>query len=113
MFEPGTVERIYLNFSDPWPKPSHYKRRLTYKNFLDVYKMVLTSNGEIHMKTDNNDLFEFSIEQLKEDNWEFLVLTRDLHNSPHADDNIMTEYEERFVKEGKRINKLVVRRKNG
>lgn len=113
VFEPGTIERIYLNFSDPWPKPSHYKRRLTHKNFLDVYKIVLTSNGEIHMKTDNNDLFDFSIEQLKEDNWEFLVLTRDLHNSPHAEDNIMTEYEERFVKEGKKINKLVVRRKNG
>lgn len=112
VFEPKSVERIYLNFSDPWPKPSHYKRRLTHKNFLDVYRIVLADNGEIHMKTDNNDLFEYSVEQLIEDNWEFILLTRDLHNSPHVEDNVMTEYEERFVSEGKKINKLIVR-KNG
>lgn len=112
VFEPKSVERIYLNFSDPWPKPSHYKRRLSHKNFLNVYRIVLTDNGEIHMKTDNNDLFEYSALQLKEDNWEFLMLTRDLHGSHYASDNVMTEYEERFVSEGKKINKLIVR-KNG
>ncbi|HAQ41882.1 MAG TPA: tRNA (guanosine(46)-N7)-methyltransferase TrmB [Clostridiales bacterium] len=112
VFEPESIERIYLNFSDPWPKPSHYKRRLTYKKFLDVYKVVLTDSGEIHMKTDNNDLFEYSVEQFKEDNWEFLMVTRDLHGSQYAEDNVMTEYEERFVSEGKKINKLIVR-KNG
>ena len=106
VFNPESIERIYLNFSDPWTKPSHYKRRLTHKSFLDVYRNVLTANGEIHMKTDNNDLFEYSLEQLKEDNWELLLFTRDLHNSPYATDNIMTEYEERFVNEGKKINKL-------
>lgn len=110
VFYPKSIERIYLNFSDPWPKPSHYKRRLTHKNFLDVYRIVLSADGEIHMKTDNNDLFEYSVEQLKEDNWDFLMLTRDLHISSYATDNIMTEYEERFVNEGKKINKLIARR---
>lgn len=112
VFEPKSIERIYLNFSDPWPKPSHYKRRLTHKSFLDVYRIVLAEDGEIHMKTDNSDLFEYSVEQLKEDNWEFIMLTRDLHNSPYAKDNVMTEYEEKFVSEGKKINKLIVRRIN-
>ncbi len=64
------------------------------------------------MKTDNNDLFAYSVEQLKNDNWEFLMLTRDLHNSPYVEDNVMTEYEVNFVSEGRKINKLVVR-KNG
>lgn len=113
IFEEGSIERIYLNFSDPWPKASHHKRRLTHKKFLDIYKAVLTDNGEIHMKTDNNDLFEFSIEQLEEDNWELLMVTRDLHNSIYKEGNIMTLYEEKFVKEGKKINKLVAKRKNG
>lgn len=72
----------------------------------------MTDSGEIHMKTDNNDLFEYSVEQFKEDNWEFIMVTRDLHGSPYAEDNVMTEYEERFVSEGKKINKLIVR-KNG
>ncbi len=112
VFEIESIERIYLNFSDPWPKPSHYKRRLTHKNFLDVYRIVLADGGEIHMKTDNSDLFEYSVEQLQLDNWEFLMLTRDLHNSPYASDNVMTEYEERFVNEGKKINKLIVRKSN-
>lgn len=112
VFEPKSIERIYLNFSDPWSKPSHYKRRLTHKNFLDVYKLVLSGRGEIHMKTDNNDLFEYSVEQLKENNWELLMITRDLHNNPYAEDNVMTEYEERFVSEGKKINKLIARKPN-
>ena len=113
VFYPESIERIYLNFSDPWPKPSHCKRRLTHKNFLDVYGIVLTVNGEIHMKTDNNDLFEYSVEQLKEADWEILMLTGDLHSSFHASDNIMTEYEERFVNEGKKINKLIARKPKG
>jgi tRNA (guanine-N7-)-methyltransferase len=65
------------------------------------------------MKTDNNDLFEYSLEQFEKDNWEFKMVTRDLHNSIHKEDNIMTEYEERFVNKGIKINKLIVRRKNG
>jgi len=112
IFEAGSIDRIYLNFSDPWPKPSHCKRRLTHKNFLDIYRIVLSEDGEIHMKTDNDELFEYSIRQLKTDNWEFIAVTRDLHKSIYKDDNIITEYEERFVNEGKRINKLIVRKKN-
>lgn len=111
VFEHNSIERIYLNFSDPWPKPSHYKRRMTHKTFLDVYRYVLKDNGEIHMKTDNNDLFEYSLEQLKEDNWDLIMVTRDLHNSPYNEGNIMTEYEERFAEEGKQINKLIARLK--
>ena len=110
VFEPNSIERIYLNFSDPWPKPSHYKRRLTHKSFLDVYKKVLAVGGEIHMKTDNNDLFEYSLVQFEEDNWEMVMFTRDLHNSPYNEDNVLTEYEERFVEQGKKINKLIARR---
>ncbi|MDF2676929.1 MAG: tRNA ((7)-)-methyltransferase [Bacillota bacterium] len=112
VFEPNSIERIYLNFSDPWPKPSHYKRRMTHKNFLDVYRKVFTENGEIHMKTDNNDLFEYSVEQLKEDNWDLILVTRDLHNSPYLQNNVMTEYEEKFVSEGKKINKLIAKLKH-
>lgn len=109
VFEAKSIERIYLNFSDPWPKPSHYKRRMTHKNFLDVYRLVLVADGEIHMKTDNNDLFEYSLEQFKEDNWDLIMVTRDLHNSQYNEGNIMTEYEEKFAEEGRPINKLIAR----
>lgn len=111
VFEPKSIERIYLNFSDPWPKPSHYKRRLTHKNFLDVYRKVLKDGGEIHMKTDNDDLFEYSLQELEADNWEIVMCTRDLHNIPYAEGNVMTEYEQRFTEQGKKINKLVARLK--
>jgi tRNA (guanine-N7-)-methyltransferase len=111
VFEPNSIERIYLNFSDPWPKPSHYKRRLTHRNFLHVYRKVLKEGGEIHMKTDNDDLFEYSLQELQNDNWDIVMSTRDLHNSPYLEDNVMTEYEQRFVQQGKKINKLVARLK--
>lgn len=109
VFEEKSVERIYLNFSDPWPKPSHYKRRMTHKGFLDVYRFVLADKGELHMKTDNDDLFQYSLEQLEEDGWELILSTADLHNSPFNEGNVMTEYEERFAADGKKINKLVAR----
>lgn len=111
IFPEKSIERIYLNFSDPWPKPSHYKRRLTHKGFLDIYRKVLKDNGEIHMKTDNNDLFEYSVEQLEQDNWELVSVTRDLHNSEYYEGNIMTEYEEKFSESGKKINKLIARKR--
>jgi tRNA (guanine-N7-)-methyltransferase len=111
VFEPNSIERIYLNFSDPWPKPSHYKRRLTHRNFLHVYRKVLKEGGEIHMKTDNDDLFEYSLQELQNDNWDIVMSTRDLHNSPYMEDNVMTEYEQRFSQQGKKINKLVARLK--
>ena len=110
IFPEKSIERIYLNFSDPWPKPSHYKRRLTHKGFLDIYKKVLVDGGEVHMKTDNNDLFEFSVEQFTEDGWNIVILSRDLHNSLYNENNIMTEYEEKFSEMGKKINKLIARK---
>ncbi len=109
VFFPNSIERIYLNFSDPWPKPSHYKRRMTHKSFLDVYRCVLSGNGEIHMKTDNDDLFEYSVLQFQEDNWDLIMVNRDLHNSIYNEENIMTEYEEKFAEEGRHINKLIAR----
>ncbi len=111
VFEPHSIERIYLNFSDPWPKPSHYKRRMTHKGFLEIYRRVLAPAGELHMKTDNDDLFEYSLQQLEEDNWNLIMVTRDLHNSQYNEGNIMTEYEERFAEEGKKINKLIAKLK--
>ncbi len=111
IFPEKSIERIYLNFSDPWPKPSHYKRRLTHKGFLDIYRKVLKDNGEIHMKTDNNDLFEYSVEQLEQDTWELVLVTRDLHSSEYSEGNIMTEYEEKFSESGKKINKLIARKR--
>lgn len=113
VFQEKSIERIYLNFSDPWPKQSQHKRRLTHKNFLEVYRIVLMDDGEIHMKTDNNDLFEYSIESFEKEKWEFLMVSRDLHNSVNKEDNIMTEYEEKFASQGKKINKLIVRKANG
>ncbi|MCD8049926.1 MAG: tRNA (guanosine(46)-N7)-methyltransferase TrmB [Clostridia bacterium] len=104
----GSVDRIYLNFSDPWPKKGHAKRRLTHKNFLDLYKRILVPNGEIHFKTDNLPLFEFSIQSFEENGFELSEVTYDLHNSGF-EGNIMTEYEERFSGMGFKINRLVAR----
>lgn len=112
IFTEKAIDRIYLNFSDPWPKPRRYKRRLTHKRFLDMYKHILKVNGEIHFKTDNNDLFEYSVEQFKKNNWNIVLLTRDLYNSYYLDGNVSTEYEEKFVSEGKKINKIIVKLEN-
>lgn len=106
----GAVDRIYLNFSDPWPKDRHAKRRLTHKNFLDLYKKILTEDGEIHFKTDNRPLFDFSLQSFEENGWELSEVTFDLHNSGF-EGNIMTEYEEKFSGLGFTINRLVARRK--
>ena len=99
------IDKIYLNFSDPWPKDRHYKRRLTSYVFLDRYDKIFKGNKVIEMKTDNIDLFNFSIESLKEHGYEITYLTNDLHkeNIP----NIMTEYETKFSNKGIKINKLV------
>ncbi len=110
IFTERSVDRIYLNFSDPWPKDRHQKRRLTSKRFLDKYKQILKDNGEIHLKTDNDLLFEFSLESLKENGFEIILSTTDLHQSDYVEGNIMTEYEEKFVLRGKNINKLIGRK---
>ena len=106
----GSVDRIYLNFSDPWPKDRHAKRRLTHKNFLDLYEKILTPEGEVHFKTDNRPLFDFSLESFRENGWELDEVTFDLHNSDF-EGNIMTEYEEKFSGLGFTINRLVARKK--
>lgn len=98
-FDKEEVDRIYLNFSDPWPKNAHAKRRLTSNRFLPLYKEVLVKNGEIHFKTDNRLLFEFSLESLNNYGMILSNISLDLHNSDFVD-NIMTEYEERFSKFG-------------
>lgn len=105
-FDPGQVSRIYLNFSDPWPKSGYYKRRLTYKDFLDVYKNILVKDGAVFMKTDNLPLFEFSLEQLTENGFRLENVTNDLWNSEYAAENIPTEYELRFHEMGIKINRL-------
>ncbi len=103
--EKGECDRIYLNFSDPWPKSGHKKRRLTYASFLDIYKRVLKKDGEIHFKTDNMKLFEFSIESLSQNGWKIKNLSLDLHNSGFSG-NVMTEYETRFSQMGQPIYRL-------
>lgn len=107
IFEENSIERIYLNFSDPWPKDRHAKRRLTYRNYLKLYEKILIPKGEIHFKTDNVNLFDFSIEELNKENWDITMVTRDLHNSQYNEGNAMTEYEEKFSKMGTPINKLI------
>ena len=99
------VSRIYLNFSDPWPKAKHAKRRLTSKIFLEKYDSVFKEKNEIFQKTDNNDLFEFSMESLKEYGYILENVTRDLH-STDIKENVMTEYEKKFSEKGTKINRL-------
>lgn len=105
IFENGEVERIYLNFSDPWPKKRHAERRLTYRGFLERYSCILAKGGELHLKTDNKGLFAFSIEEFSASNWLMKNVTLDLHNSD-MEDNIMTEYEKKFSEMGFTINRL-------
>lgn len=103
LFAEGELDRIYLNFSDPWPKKRHYKRRLTYRSFLAMYKQVLRPDGEIHIKTDNEGLFEFSLNELSHERFQLCNITFDLHHSEFAAENVMTEYEQRFASRGQRI----------
>ena len=108
LFDKKSIDRIYLNFSDPWPKDRHAKRRLTHHNFLKKYQVLLRSLGEIHFKTDNIDLFNYSVESYKTYPLEILDINYDLHNSGISD-NIMTEFEEKFSKQGIKINKMIAR----
>lgn len=110
IFDEGEVSQIYLNFSDPWPKDRHAKRRLTSKEFFGRYNRILKKDGVVIFKTDNRDLFDFSVEEIPQANWKLKDVTYDLHNSEFVEGNVMTEYEERFVTEGKAINRLVAYR---
>lgn len=107
VFAPGEVDRIYLNFSDPWPKDRHAKRRLTSGTFLARYQKILTRTGRLEFKTDNRSLFEFSLESVAESGWRLIASTDDLHHSELKEGNIMTEYEERFFAMGNPIYKLI------
>lgn len=110
IFDHNEIDRIYLNFSDPWPKDRHAKRRLTARDYLDKYHQCLKQTGEVVFKTDNRELFEFSLEEVKEAGWLTKIVTFDLHHSEYLEGNVMTEYEERFVSEGKPICKMVIHR---
>ncbi len=99
-FAPHTFACIYLNFSDPWPKKGYAKRRLTYRAFLEIYKTLLCDGGVLRLKTDNVGLFDFSLEEFEAAGMEVLHMSRDLHNSPYAAGNVMTEYETNFSSQG-------------
>ena len=103
-----SIDRIYLNFSDPWPKKGYAKRRLTHGGFLEIYKRILKDDGEICFKTDNRELFDFSLESFPENGFTLSDVTFDLHNSDFKG-NIMTEYEERFSQMGTPICRLVAK----
>ena len=107
-FAEGSVKRIYLNFSDPWPKARHAKRRLTYRSFLEEYRSILPDDGVIEFKTDNRPLFDFSLEEFEAVGMKMTDITYDLHNSEYNADNIMTEYEKNFSEKGFTINRVVV-----
>lgn len=112
IFEKGEVEKIYLNFSDPWPKARHAKRRLTSREFLARYEKILADGGVVEFKTDNRILFDFSLEEIRDAGWTLLACTYDLHRDPLLSrGNVMTEYEEKFSSMGKPICKLIAAKK--
>ena len=104
-FAPGEVDRIYLNFSDPWPSNRHAKRRLTHGNFLRLYRQVLKMGGQIHFKTDNQGLFEFSVDEIPNFGFTLSEVTRNLHE--YGPVGVMTDYEAKFYEQGVPINRLV------
>ena len=110
IFAPEEVSRIYLNFSDPWPKDRHAKRRLTSPAFMTVYDQILEKNGFIEFKTDNQKLFSYSLESIPSSGWKITESTYDLHHSAMALDNVMTEYETKFSSLGNPICKLIAKR---
>ena len=103
-FAPNTFDCIFLNFSDPWPKKGYYKRRLTYRAFLEIYKTLLKEDGILRLKTDNVSLFDFSLEEFEAVGMEVVKMSRDLHASEYNEGNIMTEYETNFSSQGMPIN---------
>lgn len=112
LFDEHAIDRLYINFCDPWPKKRHAKRRLTHVRFLELYKKILKPGGEIYFKTDNRGLFDFSLEQFALAGLDVRDVTNDLHAAAPPD-NIRTEYENKFSAEGVPINSCVVRFANG
>ncbi len=113
IFSPEEVERIYLNFSDPWPKARHARRRLTSSEYFARYDKILAKDGQVEFKTDNRDLFDFSVKEINNsDIWEVTACTYDLHNDTSMNEgNIMTEYETKFSSMNHPICKLIAKRK--
>ncbi len=108
IFEVGEVDRIFINFCDPWPRKGDAKRRLTSPVFLEIYESILKPSGEIHFKTDNRPLFEYSVDTFEAEGWELSCVTNDLHaNGPVG---VMTDYEAKFYAEGVPINRLVAKK---
>ena len=107
IFDENEVDGIYLNFSDPWPKDRHAKRRLTSRQFFARYELLLKPDGKIQFKTDNSSLFDFSLEEVENTNFKATEVSYDLHNSEWNEENVMTEYEERFSKKGNAIKRVV------
>ena len=111
VFAPGEVDRIYLNFSDPWPKDRHARRRLPSREFLARYDVILKKEGRIAFKTDNRDLFDFAVEELEPAGWKAEVITYDLQGDEKLmEGNVMTEYEEKFSAMGNPICKYIIHR---
>ncbi|MFR1724207.1 tRNA (guanosine(46)-N7)-methyltransferase TrmB [Emergencia timonensis] len=108
-FDRGELAGIFLNFSDPWPKDRHAKRRLTYGKRLLQYCDVIREGGAIQFKTDNESLFDFTLDQIETAGLKILEISRDLHASEFADANITTEYEDKFASTGKNINYVKIR----
>ncbi len=109
VFGKEEIDRIYLNFSDPWPKDRHAKRRLTSREFLARYVLILKKEGVVEFKTDNRALFDFSMEEVKEAGWKLLASTYDLHrDETMREGNVMTEYEEKFSAMGNPIHKYII-----
>ncbi len=111
VFDKEEVDYIYLNFSDPWPKDRHAKRRLTSVQFMKRYENILSKDGGVTFKTDNRPLFDFSLEQVEEAGWILDNHTFDLHNSEYVEGNVMTEYEQKFSEMGNPICRMVCRPK--
>ncbi|OYD08983.1 tRNA (guanosine(46)-N7)-methyltransferase TrmB [Paludifilum halophilum] len=109
VFAEGEVEKILLHFSDPWPKKRHAKRRLTHHRFLNLYRKILTPSGTLQLKTDNESLFAFTLEELEHCGFRLLEFSRDFHRSPYARENVQTEYEEKFSERGLPIYYLLAR----
>lgn len=111
VFAVGEIDKIYLNFSDPWPKDRHAKRRLTSVQFLGRYEGILSDAGQVEFKTDNQDLFQFSLDSAEEAGWNIVASTWDLHHDEVLNaGNVMTEYEERFSEMGNPICKMVLKK---
>ena len=111
VFEKGEVDQIYLNFSDPWPKDRHAKRRLESRQFLARYNQILKKDGTIEFKTDNRALFDFALEQREIAGWNLDGCTFDLHHDENMNEgNVMTEYEEKFSSMGNPIYKMIISR---